>query len=56
MCEHKYVLLETIKDCENPRNGYNKSWKRTDLFFCEKCLNYESKVKTACEINKPEWY
>lgn len=49
MCKHKYVLKEIIR----VRESYGRSesrcetWRQTDVFFCEKCL--EEKV-----VNK-EW-
>ena len=56
MCEHKYVHLDTSRNCESQRHGYNKQWKRIDRFFCEKCLEIETKIRTACEMDEPEWY
>jgi len=59
-CEHKFVHMETIKQCgERPSWGFSsgKQWKRTDRFFCEKCLTIQEKVQTAEGWEeKPDWW
>jgi len=56
MCEHKYILLESNKSCESQTYGYNKQWKRESVFFCEKCLDIQTKIQSSCQMDKPEWY
>ncbi len=54
-CEHKYVHLETKKDKEDHSFGV-PTWRRTDIFFCEKCLHEERKEKQDSSWEKPNWY
>lgn len=53
-CEHKFVHLDTKKTRES--NGWSTIFKRTDTYFCEKCLSEEVKVRQACEREEPDWY
>lgn len=54
-CEHKYIHLETKTHKENRTFGMPE-WKRIDKFYCEKCLDEQSKYKYECSWDKPEWY
>jgi hydrogenase maturation factor HypF (carbamoyltransferase family) len=56
-CEHKYVHLDTIQDSTHENNAV--AYRRTDLYFCEKCLE-EKKVKkydlVGYPYKSPDWF
>ena len=55
-CEHKYIHYDTNKQKQS-RIGYPQDYyKRVDLFYCEKCLDYTEKVREEHCIYKPDWY
>lgn len=60
MCNHKYIYMETVKQKgSRPSWGISSGtqWKRTDRFYCEKCLEYKEKILTAEGWEeKPDWY
>jgi hypothetical protein len=59
--EHKYVHKETIRE----RISYGRSesrcetFKQTDIYFCEKCLEEKTEAKEWCgqlhHGDCPEW-
>lgn len=54
-CEHKFAHLETVRRSEYVARGV--VFKRTDRYFCEKCL--EEKIVEKSEQTRgeyPEWY
>jgi hypothetical protein len=59
-CEHKWVFMETVKQRgERASFGISpqKEWKRTDRFYCEKCLEIKEIVKTEYGyMDKPDWF
>jgi hypothetical protein len=62
-CEHKFVHLETKKQAAE-RGSWglmpSKDWERTDIFFCERCLEYKIVEKNAPFIEfqdgPPNWW
>lgn len=55
-CNHKFVHMETVKKEGHPLCK-TLEWKRIDRFYCEKCLEIRSIVKTALgNQGKPEWF
>ena len=62
-CNHVFVHLETKKiRGERPSIGISSAvdWERIDIFFCQKCLEYEAVTRRACWIEfqdrAPEWW
>ena len=53
-CEHKFVLLGTVKYADN--SGYNTHFVRVDTFFCERCLAERELRKDSYDRDTPEWY
>lgn len=56
-CEHKFVLLDTVK--RKVSETYGNSYKRIDIFFCEKCLETKEVKKEeyiGYRENIPDWY
>lgn len=54
-CEHKFVYLETHKSRTHYDRGYN-NFQKTDVFFCEKCLEYKEKVTQGDALEVPAWF
>lgn len=54
-CEHKWVHFDTRLRKETGHFGAPE-WFRLDLFFCEKCLEEETKKRYDQNWMKPEWY
>lgn len=55
VCDHVFVHLETIKKTDTT-GTYQIGWKRTDRFFCQKCLEQRETYKSEWSRDKPEWY
>jgi hypothetical protein len=55
LCNHRFVHLETIKRDDIAYNG-NIYYKRTDIFYCEKCLEYKTKVLEEVSRETPDWF
>lgn len=53
-CEHIYIFLESTKDIES--TGYQSLWKKTDRFYCQKCLEYKDKSREEYSRDRPSWY
>jgi len=58
-CEHKWVFMETARQ-HGKSSCYDSpavNWRRTDRFYCEKCLEIKEIIKTAPGWeDKPEWF
>lgn len=52
---HKFIYMGADKKIERG-SDFNSIYKRTDTFYCEKCLHYEYKVREESSRNKPDWY
>lgn len=53
-CQHKFIHLDTVKQHKN--TPYQISWHRTDIFYCEKCLEIKEIAKVEDSRSKPNWY
>lgn len=40
-CNHKFVFLRHDRDARNDGFDRNPIWISQDVFFCEKCLEYQ---------------
>jgi hypothetical protein len=58
-CIHKWVYMETARQ-HGKSSCYDSpavNWRRTDRFYCEKCLEIKEIIKTAPGWeDKPEWF
>lgn len=59
--EHKWVHIETKKVRATRGSigyGSGEDWRRTDLFFCEHCLQQKSVTRTESWVveKEPEWW
>ena len=53
-CEHKYIHLRTADKIEH--GNFNDCYIRTDIFFCEKCLEQKEIVKREWNRGYPQWW
>ena len=56
-CNHKWVYQETIKSKEE--DYHCRTYKKVDIYFCEKCLQITEKVKSESVGrygSTPDWY
>jgi hypothetical protein len=53
--EHIWAHLETIKICDSCI-GDGLYYKRTDVFFCQKCLKTQNVVQETWNRDRPDWY
>ena len=56
-CKHKWIFMESI--CKKTAFGFGIEYTRTDLFFCEKCLEQKQVKKEASQKygeSAPDWY
>ena len=54
MCEHKFMLVDTIKK-EIPYR-YVSNFKSIRIFFCEKCLEQKNVTQEQTSSETPEWF
>jgi hypothetical protein len=60
-CVHKWIYKETDRVIENygRSNSRCQTWKQTDVYFCEKCLEEKTVKKEWCGqehySDRPEW-
>ncbi|KOR93957.1 hypothetical protein N231_09750 [Geobacillus stearothermophilus ATCC 12980] len=55
-CLHLYKHLETKKLVFDDRESGARSWKRIDLFYCQRCLWIKERVLKTTSTDEPEWY
>ena len=59
-CNHRFIHLETKKIDEividEQNNHYYTHYKRIDIFYCEKCLEYKTKVLEKVSQETPDWF
>ena len=59
-CQHKYIHLGTNKtEGFSSCGGFylDQEWKRSDNFYCERCLDYKTIVqRSPGDDEKPDWY
>jgi hypothetical protein len=53
-CQHSYSYLRNIQ--ERIRGPVLSTWKRTDTFFCTKCLHHEERVTRVESKEHPPWW
>jgi hypothetical protein len=53
-CEHKFILLETIR--KSYYENHCTKFVRIDRFYCEKCLEQKETRKEDWCRETPEWY
>ncbi|WP_133051534.1 MULTISPECIES: hypothetical protein [Geobacillus] len=55
-CFHRYEHLETKKQVFEDEESGIKSWRRVDLFYCQRCLWIKERVFKTISQNEPDWY
>jgi len=56
-CKHHWIFMESI--CKRIPSDHYIEYTRTDLFFCEKCLEQKQIKKSSNQLYntpKPDWY
>lgn len=53
-CDHKYVHLRSHVSKE--RGSYNNTYSLTDVYYCERCLDEKTKVKSEDRRQAPDWW
>lgn len=53
-CDHKYVHLRSEKTVTH--GSYNSTFTRTEVFFCERCLDEKRKVQSESSRGEPAFW
>lgn len=56
-CKHKWIFMESV--CRTKKHDYYVEYIRTDLFFCEKCLEQKQVQRNSDQTfdkPAPDWY
>ena len=54
-CDHRFVFLESL--LERHEAGWHQwDYHRTDVFFCERCLERKEQKQSAHGEKAPPWY
>lgn len=56
-CIHKWVFRESTRRKEDDYGYRQALYKKTDFYYCEKCLEEVQKDKSECKMEgPPDWY
>jgi hypothetical protein len=59
LCNHRFAHLETKKTDDIVADEHSNCYihfKRIDIFYCEKCLEYKIKVLEDVAKEQPDWF